>query len=1825
MASEEKEMGELERELLELQNQVQTYYLEHPDKRSEYPDKIFVKSVEELEEKITEHIPKKVVEDEIVEKRIIDKTIAGGENPLDFSLMNELGIPKQYVNSVFQADEEEIEEDVDDKRQRESEHMGDQGGEHGAGLSGSLKDYFEQFTTNDAENQSGGADGAQGGISAEAGRGAGGSAGVSAEEKEAAEQNIPVENPALTNMWKNRVFTGGSGADGGLFGFGDDFGNSNSGSSQPPDLSESSEPSDSQEDADELFRRLLQESSVDWDVAGDGDALSPQQSTPQSEMPAASGNSMIPKSGGSESIMQTAGAQSSGVSDLSESFNIDYENSEQGNGGTKSQGQQGDSYNNRVFNIKWEETDEKTPDQEDLGPAMEYFSEKDSNEENDNEIIRLTQSDKEEGKHLHAGSGDTPEDGESDGESEESKNKDHSPEIETKIVKTQRSDNTKSTIPEETEEAGDSAGRTEEANMSSEPEMGGFLEGKSGTGATPSENDGSGAMIKPQEEGQLGTSGRNDQTSEATMAERGELKEGKISFSSSDEYQGGSGSDIGNKAPEMSFGSGQEEVTGGMSGVESAGESSTTSAEGTEEGQADGIDPGDELPQETYDDGMSDGDTSSESDLEGLLNSLGAIESQEPNVENGGDSNTQTTEGKSGQSGEVSLAESLMSELQDPGSGHLESPTQQENGNNGEDNSTNESGRAEDEGASLKSGHSVLSDPAVGGSGGSGQVNEPAAEEQFGTEGQNLGESSTDNSLPDYFAGSSEQSEQAGDRGKPSESGREELTAGNNKNGMNESAKSSISIKDGGQGQNPEVSEESPETESGIGGRKHIEAAIIPQSTIQIEEEDQAEQPESTGGSGTNSHVGGSQGQKLTKREKREQRRQRLVERMMQEEHQQHQSGERSVGGESQYNGDHEDNQDGQEALSSVVIASGEENEGDGSYQAEEKQNVAGSGAAGAVLPANGRRTADNNVADKAAADKWGTSRNDEIGKPGLTQKAATSLEGNEEATKVDSDTADTSHRADKGSESRSDESAEKDSRIKTPQGAFGMGAADSVKPGFAGETAGAAEERHQTDNYKEKTGDSGKTSDSNESGLSGEADKEVSGSDRATDGRMAGSAHEGSRKEPSIRSAIRNKDIEGTSNKEIETPVENSHKAKPAELSRAEKRTEKIRKILQKDPSMRKVMRIRGDGDHKGTGQPDELQHGTKETRTDNAERQSEKIRTGLRKEPTVRKVVHNRKITTSQNGDTGRPIESQSPENRVEAPGTESRVEEKLKAVVKETPAREQAGTRPYPKEAPVKKGPLDPETARRQEMERAIQEKLNAKKSQNELEAERERNRETEMFAEQLRMLLQAPSQSEQPARAKEISKPVNEAPVENASHAKDVKEEIKEEKAESSKPSEGGTNEVEAGKKDGSSEKEPAAPTSTVTGVQTSAASELEALASAISMPIISAGTGAGTSASSDTPSLAAVLSGNPSEEDVSAGAASMAMVSPDTPSEVATATAKAEAKPESSEKSSKKLSKREKQRLRDLERKKVKQEQQEKSQIPVAGEQIPQLEIEKLDKGINVDSNETAKASAAQVSEETVANADSVTGAIFDKNGPGNSGSDEGSGSAKQLSKREKQRLRKLEKQKIKNERAEKEKVQVAGEAVPIAGKKIAVEDKKEPEKKEAALENPPAKLKGLSPKEKKPSFWKMLLEKISKLFRPSRKQPKADAVPALESYETHQGVQVEYADGMVNTLEGVVEGAVRGESIILEIRSVIKSDVVVTDCFYCKQKSNVFGNVYAKKAIVEGTVTGDVQALQSVEIREGGCVLGNVQSPVIRLDVKGYVAGNLTYEKGDKK
>ncbi|WP_394926368.1 polymer-forming cytoskeletal protein [uncultured Robinsoniella sp.] len=95
------EQQDIAQEIEQLRAEIKAFYLEHPDKDPSMPDKIYVKDMNELEEKITEHIPKKVVEDEIIIKNIIEQEGSGGSGPLDFSRMKEYDLPDEYRSQVF--------------------------------------------------------------------------------------------------------------------------------------------------------------------------------------------------------------------------------------------------------------------------------------------------------------------------------------------------------------------------------------------------------------------------------------------------------------------------------------------------------------------------------------------------------------------------------------------------------------------------------------------------------------------------------------------------------------------------------------------------------------------------------------------------------------------------------------------------------------------------------------------------------------------------------------------------------------------------------------------------------------------------------------------------------------------------------------------------------------------------------------------------------------------------------------------------------------------------------------------------------------------------------------------------------------------------------------------------------------------------------------------------------------------------------------------------------------------------------------------------------------------------------------------------------------------------------------------------------------------------------------------------------------------------------------------------------------------------------------------------------------------------------------------
>ena len=1653
MTNEEKEMGALEKELLELQNQVQTYYLEHPEKRSEYPDKIFVKSVEELEEKITEHIPKRVVEDEIVEKRIVDKTITVGESPLDFSLMNEIGMPKQYVNSVFQAEEEDADEDVDDKRQRKSEHTGDQGGEHGTGLSDSLKDYFEQFTMGGTDGQSGemGLQGNQNGAMPESGEGferttqgtsEGSGTGMGAKGSPAKMEQAA--DPVAKTMWKNRVFTGG-GIDSGGFGQSEMFGGGNTGGDPH---------SDSSEDAEDLFQRLLQENSVDWSIIGDNETSLPHQSMPQPEMPAAD-ESAPSKTG--ESGSMGAGSRQIKTSDSAESFNIDYESFDREGTDDQKPAQQGEYYNNRVFSIKWEETDDETLDQGEFAPTVEYYSQNDSDSGDKQSAISRSDGEDQDQKKSHSG---TKEDGED--ESGQSNGGGQSPDIETKIVKARRSDKAKTTIREQSKDGRESQGQIKEtgaADSGPTSSAGGGTNQISGEIIEELHSDesgqaeGGGVSLESTEEsggsGETGTRG-SVQTEETDHAEAqtGQAEEEDISLES---ILGALGDSMAGADPGYS---------GNVPLSQNTGSESLESLLGTD------------IPDNKKGDislGSADGDAQSnqgDASLESALESLGG-------------SMTEAVAGTN-RFGNVPASQtqnevSLESE-RDGGIGGSESAQEQKGilpgtAADGEDHSN----PADEEEVPLESTMESLGDSMAG-------LNGSDVTEVIGGE---------DHSNPAKGEGVSSDLTPGGSGDNMTGPGTNLKNAGKAPSSTTQKAKSNV-----------------PQPEGT--GSNSLESLLSSGSSIQVEEEEQFDQRQREEEKTETAAL--ADGVKLTKREKREQRRQRMVERMIQKEG-------------SLY---HSALTEGDQSTSREEAGDGEIKEAKSSIEPDQSSEPSGTGGR-LPLPLGSQDT----ISGSAKRDIKPDAMHD-IGSPA-------------DRDQILSAPGDVKHGENHDSQSR------------TIRQSSGLGQS-------TGESDSSVAERLKSKEMLR---------DENTSGAN--VQMAPDGSDPAKGMEGTATHHNKLNHKNPVQSGTMSQSLSNMENAPDKTKRKHSDET------------------LRKEPSVRKAIRTSGNESILGKGAEKSVQSNIRQDK--DAGSSDKKGASAEKRAERVRKILHkDKKDDTVQSWSRA---------------GTGVKGEEKVKT---------------------ENQVPVDPEKARRQEMERAIQEKLNAKKTQKELQAEQARNQEAEMFAEQLRMLLQPQNKSDQPARAKEVSKPVKEV---NAEHSPNIKK-VTELKSTSSRdirakednvaeepkkplPKDEPT-EAEKSEKD-PVEKEIPVPVSAVTGVKEETASDaaFSGTGNTMSGPIISTGAASDTGTPSNSPSMAAVLSGTPSEADEPAKTAPMAGISPESPVEVATA--KAEAKAEGSESSSKKLSKREKQRLREQERKKMQKEQAEKKSMPVAGEQIPQIDIEKLEKGINLDSGETAKTAVAQATEETVANVDKASGALAESAGSGSS--DGNGGSTKQLSKREKQRLRKLEKQKIKQERAGKEKVTVAGKVVPVAGEQISTEDKKAPEQEKTALENPPVALKESPKKEKKPPFWKSLLEKISNLFRPAKKKIQPEKVPGIESFETHGDISVE--DGIVNSLEGVVEGAVRGESIILELHSVIKSDVVVTDCFYCKQKSNVFGNVFTKRAIIEGTVTGDVKATQSIEIKAGGCVLGNVYAPSISIDVKGYVAGDLTYEKGDVK
>ena len=309
---------------------------------------------------------------------------------------------------------------------------------------------------------------------------------------------------------------------------------------------------------------------------------------------------------------------------------------------------------------------------------------------------------------------------------------------------------------------------------------------------------------------------------------------------------------------------------------------------------------------------------------------------------------------------------------------------------------------------------------------------------------------------------------------------------------------------------------------------------------------------------------------------------------------------------------------------------------------------------------------------------------------------------------------------------------------------------------------------------------------------------------------------------------------------------------------------------------------------------------------------------------------------------------------------------------------------------------------------------------------------------------------------------------------------------------------------------------------------------------------------------------------------------------------------------------KQLSKREKKRLRDLERQKIREEELDRQAVPVEKEVLIEREVP-VKKEVLVE-KEILTAREVDVVKEVEMPASETT-QQKDANAPK---------PEKQLSKREKRRLRDLERRRIREEELNRQEEPVEREIpvereVPVereepierektSDKETSVTKKEEIHKETDLIPTPEL--------EKKEPFWKAWLRHIQEWMQ--RRHLKKEAPAPLRITEEPEVLETNHND-RTNVIEGLVEGAVRGEYIILESRSIIKSDVMATNSFLCKPKAVVFGDVYADEVIVEGTIRGNIQASGVVRIKEDGCVFGNVQAPSIVLDQKGYVAGDLIY------
>jgi cytoskeletal protein CcmA (bactofilin family) len=104
---------------------------------------------------------------------------------------------------------------------------------------------------------------------------------------------------------------------------------------------------------------------------------------------------------------------------------------------------------------------------------------------------------------------------------------------------------------------------------------------------------------------------------------------------------------------------------------------------------------------------------------------------------------------------------------------------------------------------------------------------------------------------------------------------------------------------------------------------------------------------------------------------------------------------------------------------------------------------------------------------------------------------------------------------------------------------------------------------------------------------------------------------------------------------------------------------------------------------------------------------------------------------------------------------------------------------------------------------------------------------------------------------------------------------------------------------------------------------------------------------------------------------------------------------------------------------------------------------------------------------------------------------------------------------------------------------------------------------------------------------------------------------------------MSNTIIGnsiVVDGEISGDED-LTVRGTIKGRVALSASLYIEESGTVEADIETDNVEISGSVTGNIQATEKVELKSDGRVVGDVKAPRILIADGAVFKGNVDMER----